>query len=125
MLHVQITVRNAGANSFGVRLRRNDSDTEYTDYYYDAANKRLGVKTGLAGDQNISGNFYDTYAMGDTLVMEFYLDRSLIEAFFDDTKAVTARVYPTDETSLGILLYAEGGDIEVVSLRVAEMKSIY
>ena len=24
MLHVQITVRNAGANSFGVRLRRND-----------------------------------------------------------------------------------------------------
>lgn len=125
MLHVQITVRNAGANSFGVRLRRNDSGTEYTDYYYDAANKRLGVKTGLAGDQNISGNFYDTYAMGDTLVMEFYLDRSLIEAFFDDTKAVTARVYPTDETSLGILLYAEGGDIEVVSLRVAEMKSIY
>ena len=108
-----------------MRLPRNDSGTEYTDYYYDPANRRLGVKTGLAGDQNISGNFYDTYAMGDTLVMEFYLDRSLIEAFFDDTKAVTARVYPTDETSLGILLYAEGGDIEVVSLRVAEMKSIY
>ena len=63
--------------------------------------------------------------MGDVLKMEFYLDRSLIEAFFDDYKAVTARVYPEDRTSMGIELYAEGGAIEIVSLRVAEMGSIY
>lgn len=125
MLHVEITVRNAGATLFGIHLRQNDAKNEYTDYYYDVSNGRLGVKTGLAGDQNISGNFYDSYRMGDVLKMEFYLDRSLIEAFFDDYKAVTARVYPEDRTSMGLELYAEGGAIEIVSLRVAEMGSIY
>lgn len=124
LLHVQVEIDGGNASLFGIKFRKSDDGKEYTDYFYDVVNGKLGVKTGLAGDQNIYGTFSDRYTPEGTLKMEFYLDRSLIEGFFDDYKAVTARVYPRDKTSKGIELYAEGS-VTIVSLRVTEMKSIY
>ena len=56
--------------------------------------------------------------------IDIYLDRSLTEAFYDGFKAVTARFYPNDRNSMGLSLYADG-EVEIVSLHVAEMKSIF
>ena len=125
MLHVKISfrVQEGTAPRFGMHLRVGSE--EYTEYYYDAASRRLGVITTFAGDQNIYGDFNDIYQMNadGTMTMEFYLDRSLIEGFFDDRIAVTARVYPTDRSALGLEVFGE--NVTVTGLYVAAMNSIY
>lgn len=126
MLHIKLTLEYSGSGTFGLQVRRNAAGTEYTDFYYDTANGNAGVKTGMSGAQNISGNFFDKYsAVGNSITLELYLDRSLIEAFYDGVIAVTARVYPKDRASMGLRLYAENVTLTVKSLRVASMKSIY
>ena len=56
--------------------------------------------------------------------MQIYIDRSLVEAFFNDTKALSIRSY-ADVDSTGISLFSEGGEVEIVSLSVSRMQSIY
>lgn len=125
MLYIRIEYENVDATSFGIKLRQDTSKQQETILYYQETSKTVGVKTGLSGKQNISGNFFGKLELEeDKLVMEIYLDRSLVEAFFNEEKAISARIYP-DKDSLGISLFAEGGDVKINSIYIASMKSIY
>ena len=55
--------------------------------------------------------------------MEVYIDRSLVEGFFNDSKSISMRSYSAFE-SQGLSLEADG-EIVVEELYVAEMNSIY
>lgn len=57
------------------------------------------------------------------LTMEVYIDRSLVEGFFNDSKSISMRSY-SDFESQGLSLEADG-EIMVEELYVAEMNSIY
>ncbi|MCI9433552.1 MAG: hypothetical protein HFF70_14350, partial [Oscillospiraceae bacterium] len=57
------------------------------------------------------------------LIMEVYIDRSLVEGFFNDSKSISMRSY-SDFESQGLSLEADG-EIMVEELYVAEMNSIY
>ena len=124
MLHIKLTVKKNDATSFGIRLRSNGT-TEYADFYCNFAQGRLGASL-LGGERKLSSSTdnYDSYIFGDTVEIDIYVDRSLTEAFYDGYKAVTARFYPNDRNSMGLSLHAEG-DVQILSLHVAEMKSIY
>ena len=126
MLYIRYEATNVNASSFGIKVRKNDTTYEETILYYQTSNNTIGIKTGLSGKQNISGNFFGNLELDENnkLVMEIYIDRSLIEAFFNEQKAISARVYP-DKTSLGIQLFSENGEVHVDSLYIASMKSIY
>lgn len=126
MLYIRYEVTNVDATNFGIKVRRSDSGYEETILYYQTTNNTMGVKTGISGKQNISGNFFGNLELDEDkkLVMEIYLDRSLLEAFFNEERAISARIYP-DPSSLGIQLFAENGTINVDSLYIAKMKSIY
>ena len=52
-----------------------------------------------------------------------YIDRSLVEGFFNDSKSISMRSY-SDFESQGLSLEADG-EIVVEELYVAEMNSIY
>ena len=53
------------------------------------------------------------------------LDRSVVEAFAGDRAALAGRIYPTLPSSVGISVFAEGGDALLRSLDAWEMKSIW
>ncbi len=126
MLHVKVTFEFSGNGVVGMQVRRNSDGSEYTDYYYDIGNGRAGVNTGLSGKQNVSGNFYDSYtATGNRVSIEIYLDRSMMEAFYDGKVAVSARAYPFDRESMGLRIYADNATVKIADLKVASMKSIY
>ena len=57
------------------------------------------------------------------LAAEIYIDRSLIEAFFNDEKSISMRSYSGYE-SQGMQLFADG-KVSVDELYVSEMKGIY
>ncbi len=124
MLHIKLTVKKNAAQKFGIYVRSNGAD-EYTDFYCDFANGNLGAGVnGGERKQNTTSNNFDSYSFGETVDIDIYVDRSLTEAFFDGFKAVTARFYPEDRNSMGVSLYAEG-EVQIVKMHVAEMKSIY
>ena len=131
MLHVEVTFKltdrtaaTKGDGLFGIYLRTAKDKSQYTEYGYNLKTNSLYVSTGMAGNINKSGTGETGYSIkGDTLKMDFYVDRSLIEGFFDDTLAGTARSY-SKATSNGIQLFG-GNGVTVTHLKVASMKSIY
>lgn len=131
MLHIELTfslddveAASQGDGIFGAYLRLADDKSQYTEYGYNLKNSSLYVSNGMAGNINKSGTGETEYALqNDTITMEFYLDRSLIEGFFDNAIAGTARSYSA-ASSNGIMLFGEDG-VTITKLRVAAMKSIY
>ena len=57
------------------------------------------------------------------LTMEIFIDRSLVEGFFNSDKAISIRSY-APENAQGIQLFADG-DIQVKELSVYTVSSIY
>ena len=55
--------------------------------------------------------------------MEIYIDRSLVEAFFNDTKSISMRSYAAYDAQK-VELFADG-DVVLDDLYIAKMKSIY
>lgn len=131
MLHVELTFKitdltqaSSGDGIFGVYLRAAQDKSQYTEYGYNLKTGSLYVSTGMAGNINKSGTGEMTYAIkGDTIKMEFYVDRSLTEGFFDGTVAGTARSY-SKATSNGLQVFG-GNGLKITHLKVATMKSIY
>ena len=56
--------------------------------------------------------------------MDIYVDRSLVEAFFNQDKAITTRAYTVDPESQGVSLLAQG-NVKILRLWVATMGSIF
>lgn len=131
MLHVEVTFTltdlasaSTGDGLFGIYLRAAKDMTQYTEFGYNLKTNTLYVSTGMAGNINKSGTGETIYNInGDTIKMEFYVDRSLIEGFFDNTVAGTSRSY-SKSTSNGIKLFGETG-VTITHIKVAEMSSIY
>ena len=59
-----------------------------------------------------------------TITMEIYIDRSLVEGFFNDTKAISIRAY-TEEPDSHALSLSSQGTVTVTELYVAKMGSIF
>lgn len=61
----------------------------------------------------------------ETLKLQVFVDKSVVEVFVNDRQALAARVYPGLDDSLGISLESHGNDAELKQLDFWEMKSIY
>jgi beta-fructofuranosidase len=60
-------------------------------------------------------------AAGETLTLRIYLDRSVLEVFANERQCITQRIYPSRGDSLGVSVFARGGDTEVVSIQAWDM----
>ena len=56
--------------------------------------------------------------------MDIYVDRSLVEAFFNEYKSISIRSYTEEPDSQGIELFSNG-NVVIESLYVAPMGSIF
>lgn len=123
LLYIEATLVPDEAKEFGIQLKT-DGNKDLTSYTYKAAD---GV---IVGDTRNKGSAASTnYVSGPLsledgkLTMKIYIDRSLVEAFFNDSKSISIRSYSAYD-SQGIQLFADG-DLNIEKLYVAEMKSIY
>ena len=56
-------------------------------------------------------------APGELLTLRIFLDRSILEVFANRRQCVTQRIYPARTDSIGISLFARGGQARVRSLQ--------
>ena len=124
MLHIKLTVDISKASEFGIHLKQGGK-WDCTTYRYDTAEELIYGTTENRGEgcktKTVSGNLPNE---DGTITMDIYVDRSLVEAFFNEYKAISIRSYVEDPASQAIGLFATG-EVTIESLYVATMGSIF
>lgn len=110
------------AKRVGLVVRKSDDGKEFTRIYYDKEAKRIVCdRTHGSAEGAIHKNDRHERGMVDLtenepLVLEVFLDKSVIEVFVNDGVAAgITRVFPS-KNSLGIDLFTEGGSVKVKSV---------
>ena len=110
------------AQQFGLRVWCSPNGEEETLIYHDVASKTINVdrsKSSLNPEverTTRSGRFL--LADGEPLILQVFLDHSVIEVFLNGREAFATRVYRTRDDSTRIGLYALGGVAVLRSLSV-------
>ncbi len=108
---------------FGIRLK-SDGNRNMTYFTYSVKEGKIFGNTknkgSAASTNNVSG---ELSLENGKLTMEIYIDRSLVEAFFNDTKSISMRSYAAYDAQK-VELFSDG-DVILDDLYIAKMKSIY
>lgn len=124
LLYIRITADVSGAREFGIRMLKGGKWDE-TSLSYDVVGEQIKGFTENKGEGAKSKSVSGALPNKDgTLTLEIYMDRSLVEGFFNDYKAISIRAYPEEKDSKGLELYADG-TVSVKELYVASMSSIF
>lgn len=124
MLYLRLVADVSKADEFGINMKQGGK-WDCTTYRYDVAGETIYGKTENKGEgakaKTVSGFLPNE---DGKLTMEIYIDRSLVEGFFNDYKALSIRAYTEEPNSHGIDLFATG-EVTIESLYVASMGSIF
>ena len=58
---------------------------------------------------------------GEPLKLRVFVDKSVVEIYANDRQAICRRVYPGRSDSLGVVLFARGGEAKISSVKAWEM----
>ena len=100
-----------GAGPFGVKLRASKDGKEKTLVYYDAKKGSLVMdttKSGLSVRKTVESAPF-SLKRGEPLKLRIFVDQSVVEVYANDRQAITRRVYPTQNDSLGISIFGNHG----------------
>ena len=124
MYYLRLTADVSDCRSLGLNLKKGGK-WDCTTYTYDVAGETITGETQNKGE-GAATNYVSGYlpSPDGTLTLELYVDRSLVEAFFNDYKSLSIRAYPEEPESRAIELFAEG-DSTISELYVARMGSIF
>lgn len=135
MLYLSVTFTGITekTESVTVRVKSNANGGDYTDFTYDCRKKQISSLTVDQGAQGKgeSNDMKDaTFEIEDgTVTIEIYIDRSLIEAFFDARLAITMRSYAApSSTKISVSARQEedaSGEVKIAGLKAGAVKSIY
>lgn len=129
-IEIEIEVDRGEATKIGLSLRKTEDKEEETLLYYNYTTKEILIdrnKTTLNSqyEKGIQGGLVDIGE--ENLKLRIFLDKSMIEAYINNLKGLTSRVYPKREDALGILLWADRNfeTVKIKSLNIWKIKSAY
>ena len=118
-IELNIEMRSISAAQFGVKVCCSPDGEEQTSIFYDAIEQQLKVDTTHSslgeGPKTVEAGPL-ALKPGEPLRLRVLVDRSIVEVFANDRQAVTRRIYPTRDDSLGVVLFSHDGSAEVPSL---------
>lgn len=124
MLYIKLVADVSNADEFGINMKQGGK-WDCTTYRYDVAGETIYGKTENKGEGAKSNSVSGALPNEDGKIeMEIYIDRSLVEGFFNDYKAISIRAYTEGPDSHGIDLFSTG-NVTIESLYVAAMSSIF
>jgi beta-fructofuranosidase len=113
----------ATAKRFGVKVRVSALGEERTLLYYDAQAKQLvfdSTKSGVDGRRKVERAPLELKD-GEPLILRVFVDKSVVEIYANTRQAICRRVYPGRSDSLGVLLFANGGQAKFSCVKAWEM----
>jgi beta-fructofuranosidase len=136
MLEIEVEMQSK-SDKFGILVRKSPGNEEKTLIFYDAAAKQLGsdltntslkqsrVKDAMSGTDKRPDRIRHFDLQGQDLSMRIYLDKSLIQAFANDSKMVTSWIYPSLPDAKGLSIWSSSGDVAIKSIKIWEIGGIY
>lgn len=126
------------AQRAGLVVRRSPDGQEQTRIYFDRATgrieidrtrsslNRIGRRSSQQGRERDLGVLGGDFELGadEKLRLHLFLDRGVIEGFVNERTSLATWVYPERRDSVGIAVFAEGGDA-TAEVEVYELKSIW
>ena len=100
-----------GKGKQGLRLREDTEAGEYTDIYYDPAQKKLIFDATQSGSEGWKILEEAPFALeeGEELELDIFVDKSVVEVYANTRQAICRRVYPTNpERAQRVTLLGEG-----------------
>ncbi len=124
MLCIRITADIKDAQEFGINMKQGGK-WDCTTYRYDVEEETINGRTENKGEGCKAAAVSGALPNADGKIsMEIYIDRSLVEGFFNDYKAISIRAYTDDPDSHAISLFSTGS-VTIDSLYVARMGSVF
>lgn len=118
-LELQVEMDGAEASHFGVKVCASPGGEEETSVFYDARDKRLKVDTRRSGPDDtpkaVEAAPFELKP-GERLRLRVFVDKSVLEVFANRRQAIARRIYPSRQDSIGVSLFADGGDARVHTL---------
>jgi beta-fructofuranosidase len=110
-LEIQLTIRQAGAKRYGVKLHASTDLTRGIDLIVDPAAKTIQLGATTAP--------FELKPQED-LTLRIFIDRRIVEVFANERQALFKQhAYKPDET--GVCLFSEGGQMEVKEIKAWKM----
>ena len=128
-LEIEAVFEPGPAAEFGFRLFASPDGQEQTRLICDCAQGRLVLERDASSlsstvEREVRQAPLSLDADG-TIKLRIFLDRSVLEVFAAGHTCLASRVYPTRPDSLGLELFARGGETKLKSLDVWRMGSIW
>jgi sucrose-6-phosphate hydrolase SacC (GH32 family) len=134
-LELKVEIDLGGATALGVKVRRSPDSEEETEIVYSPTDEQLKInltKSTLDDevkyqrltpqDEDRSERYTNAQiapfklAEEEPLKLHIFLDKSVLEVFVNSRLCLTQRIYPTRADSLGVSIFARGGEAALNSL---------
>lgn len=122
LMELEIKVKIEPGSKVGVRLGIDENREEYTEILYDDTEGKLMVdtrKSSLKYRQKIVEKA-PFQLREEILTLRIFVDKSIVEVYANDKQAIARRVYPT-KGGMGVELFSEGGNAEILSVKTWEI----
>lgn len=136
-LELALEIDPGQARQVGVKIRRSPDGEEETPIVYDAEKKTLRIELAKSTQAGYLQHLEFVMASpnppvtaqeapfelaeSEPLKLRIFLDHSIVEVFANERQALVQRIDPSRPDSLGISLFATGGDAEVTRLEAWDM----
>ena len=128
-LELDVTIQPGDAMLCGLKVRCSPDGAEQTLIGYDRAQGCLFIDRSRSSlSESANHEIYRSAFIlqdGEPLRWRVFLDHSVIEVFANDRACLTSRIYPTRADSLGIALFAQGGEARLETLDTWQMHSMW
>ncbi|QOY38592.1 GH32 C-terminal domain-containing protein [Anaerobacillus isosaccharinicus] len=128
MMEIKLNFSDANEGSYGIFVRQAKDRSEETLFYYERTTDSFFVdrnKTTLDPLERTTGIQGGEVQLGEApLELRLLLDKSLVEAYINELKSLTTRVYPKNDESKGMSLFG-ADDLMIESLEIWSMSGVY
>lgn len=128
MLEIRLDVHIPEGQRCGIKVRRSRDGVEETLIYYDARYDTFSIDrdnsslTATVQQRGIQGG---ALMLGDGIFrLHVYVDHSMIEAYANERKSITSRVYPSRSDAIGVQMWGRA-ETMVERLEIWELHSAY
>ncbi|MBQ3178011.1 MAG: glycoside hydrolase family 32 protein [Clostridia bacterium] len=120
---LQAVIRTQNDNIVGFRVRANTAGTEFTDILVDKHNGKLIMDTTNSGKEGCPCREEAPFVLkdGEELVLDLFVDRSVIEVYANNRQAICRRGYPTDPADAVHVYAVTNGSVDFGTVEVWEM----
>jgi len=107
----------------GLKVRASADGKEETLLYYDTDKQELVFDSTRIGSEGRKVAEHAPFALkpGEPLKLRVFVDKSVVEVFANDRQAISRRVYPVRNDSVGVSLFARGGRVRFNTVKAWEM----